>query len=103
VTIGNSIHFAGSDFHLSQDDVSQELREALRDCGRGGQDASQAVAFVRSRWAITGDEANCRDMLKGYGAWEDEELADHDENLNRLVWLTGCGFCEEGEVYFSAY
>ena len=103
MTIGNSIHFAGSDFGISQDDVSQELREALRDCGRGGQDASPAVAFVREQWLITGDEADCRAMLRGYGAWDDEELADHDENLNRLVWLTGCGFNEDGEAYFSGY
>ena len=25
--------------------------------------------------------------LKEYGAWSNEELADHDQNLQRLVWV----------------
>ena len=28
--------------------------------------------------------------LKDYGAWEPDELADHDANLNRILWLA-CG------------
>lgn len=28
--------------------------------------------------------------LKGYGAWTPEELADHEANLLRFVWLS-CG------------
>ena len=28
--------------------------------------------------------------LKEYGAWNDEELADHDANLSRILWLA-CG------------
>ena len=31
------------------------------------------------------------------------ELADHEANLDRLVWLTGCALAEQGEAYFSAY
>lgn len=42
-------------------------------------------------------------MLASYGAWDDEQLADHDENLRRLVWLTGCDLRETGEAYFSTY
>lgn len=25
--------------------------------------------------------------LKDYGAWDDDELADHDANLERILWL----------------
>ena len=28
--------------------------------------------------------------LRGYGAWDDEELADHQRNLQCLLWLA-CG------------
>jgi hypothetical protein len=28
-----------------------------------------------------------RDELREYGAWDETELADHDQNLHRLVWL----------------
>ncbi len=31
-----------------------------------------------------------RDELRGYGAWDDEELKDHQVNLTRLLWLA-CG------------
>lgn len=103
MSIGTNIHFAGSDFFLAADDVCKDLRDALKDCGRGGQDATEAVAFVRSQFTVTGDEADCKAYLRGYGAWDDDELEDHDRNLERLVWLTGCGINEEGEAYFSAY
>jgi hypothetical protein len=31
-----------------------------------------------------------RRELREYGAWNDEELVDHDLNLSRLLWLA-CG------------
>lgn len=31
-----------------------------------------------------------RDELREYGAWDDEQLADHEDNLERLLWLA-CG------------
>ena len=33
-------------------------------------------------------------FLSGYGAWDDEELADHEENKLRLLWLA-CGDIDE--------
>ena len=33
------------------------------------------------------DPAALRDELEGYGAWPDEELADHQENLQRILWI----------------
>jgi hypothetical protein len=31
-----------------------------------------------------------REELRGYGAWDDEELADDAQNLQRLLWIA-CG------------
>lgn len=31
--------------------------------------------------------ATLRDELREYGAWDDGELADHKQNLQRLVWI----------------
>jgi hypothetical protein len=28
-----------------------------------------------------------RDELRDYGAWDADELADHEQNLQRIVWL----------------
>ena len=97
----NTLHFSGSDMFIAADELDAALLADLLDCSAPGS-ADEAVAYVLSAYTVTGDPADCRAMLKGYGAWDDEELADHDENLARLVWLTGCGLAEdEREVYFS--
>jgi hypothetical protein len=31
-----------------------------------------------------------RKELKGYGAWDDKELSDHAQNLQRILWIA-CG------------
>lgn len=98
----NKLHFEGADWFVHADELTEALAHDLRDCGASG-DASGAVAYVRSNYEVTGNEAHCRDYLRGYGAWEEDELADHDKNLDRLVWLTGCALREEGEAYFCAY
>lgn len=35
------------------------------------------------------------DELREYGAWDDEERANHDSNLTRLLWLA-CGDIVDG-------
>lgn len=37
-----------------------------------------------------------RRELKEYGAWDADELADHDANLNRILWIA-CGDITEQE------
>lgn len=41
------------------------------------------------------DPATLRDELREYGAWDAEELADHEQNLQRVLWLAGCDIAEE--------
>lgn len=36
-----------------------------------------------------------RDELRGYGAWSDVELADHEQNLRRIVWCAANNIVEE--------
>ena len=98
----NELHFAGNDFCLSADELTDELREALLDCGASG-DASEAVAYVRKHFKVTGERLDCARYLKRYGAWENSELLNQDDNLYRLVWLAGCDLQEQGEVYFCIY
>jgi len=35
--------------------------------------------------------------LREYGAWNDEQLQDNDDNRARLVWIAGCDLDENGE------
>jgi hypothetical protein len=41
------------------------------------------------------DAGILRDELREYGAWDDEQLSDHDENLSRILWLAAGDIVEE--------
>ena len=41
--------------------------------------------------------AMLREELSEYGAWDAVELADHAQNLHRLVWLA-CGDVVDGNI-----
>ena len=41
------------------------------------------------------DPDKVRAELKEYGAWEPEELADHDANLSRVVWIAAGNIAED--------
>jgi hypothetical protein len=67
-----------------------------------GRDASQAVDAVM-RYKYVRDQLDALDPaalaaeLREYGAWDDEELADHEANLSRIVWIAGGNIREEQE------
>jgi hypothetical protein len=74
-----------------------ELELDLDDAGSGYHQgrcdddvaALRAVPYIKAQLdAIAPDVV--RDELRGYGAWDDNDLADHDANLSRLLWLA-CG------------
>lgn len=33
--------------------------------------------------------------LEDYGAWDDEELSNHDENIKRLIWIGSWNYFDE--------
>jgi hypothetical protein len=41
------------------------------------------------------DKLTLVDELREYGAWDSQELDDHDQNLQRVLWLA-CGDINEG-------
>jgi len=43
------------------------------------------------------DPDRVREVLRDYGAWDDDELSDHDDNLDRLLWIA-CGDIVEGNA-----
>jgi hypothetical protein len=58
--------------------------------------ALSETPYVASQLArIDADEL--KHELSEYGAWDDSELADHDQNLQRLLWIA-CGDIAEGNV-----
>ena len=54
-------------------------------CDNDVRDLSKVPAIARQLAKI--DPAILRDELREYGAWGENELADHDQNLQRLLWL----------------
>ncbi len=60
--------------------------ECIEDCSRSGP-ADQAVKYWLERLQFDGPAWLIREHLKGYGAWEPTELADHKQNLARLLWI----------------
>lgn len=47
----------------------------------------------------TWDPETLRDELAEYGAWNEEELADHEENIRRMVWIACGDVAENPEDY----
>ena len=97
-----ALHFEGSDILIGENELDENFLTDLMECGSSG-DQTANVDYVMDNYDITGDVETCKDALRPYGAWDNDELADHDKNLRRMVWLAGCGLCECGEIYFSCY
>lgn len=79
-------------------ELKMTLAQAQSASHPGPCDADVA-ALVRARnisWQLTRiDPATLRDELRGYGAWDETELADHDQNLQRLIWIAAGDIAEE--------
>jgi predicted metal-dependent peptidase len=64
-----------------------------------GMDATDAVNALISQLDLSGLQPDeVRDELREYGAWDEEELADDEENLRRIVWIAGCNLREEDNI-----
>lgn len=73
--------------------------ECVSDCSAQGQ-VVEAVKF----WAEQNPNAfdgisdeSLVSVLKPYGAWEDDEMKDRQENIYRVIWLAACQSKEENE------
>lgn len=57
----------------------------------------EVLSFVPSiaRQLAKIDPAILADELREYGAWSDGELSDHDQNLQRILWLAAGDIVEE--------
>jgi hypothetical protein len=56
--------------------------------------ALSKVPVIRRQLAKI-DPALLREELNGYGAWDEQELADHDQNLQRILWLAAGSIIDE--------
>ncbi len=69
----------------------QMTKDQARGASHQGQcdDDVKALSEVPAiaRQLVKIDPALLRDELREYGAWDDDELQDHAQNLQRILWL----------------
>lgn len=63
------------------------------DCDEDTRDLSKVPAIAEQLAKI--DSAVLTAELKEWGAWDTEELADHSQNLRRILWLAACDITEQ--------
>lgn len=68
--------------------------QAGLDCSTPGQDASESVAYWLPRVIQVGSDAELRQALQGYGAWDDLQEAPMDTILGRILWIAACDWRE---------
>ena len=79
--------------------ISMTLAQA-RECSAPGRDAEPyIVALLRdpriTRQLAKISAATVAAELRECGAWSHDELADHDANLRRILWLAASNLREE--------
>ena len=74
------------ELQLTQDDVDAGYHSGS--CDNDIADLRRIPRIATQLDAL--DPAFLRSELKEWGAWDDEQLADHDENQSRILWLA-CG------------
>jgi hypothetical protein len=78
----------------------QITREQARSAAHGGQCDNDVKALsqnpmIAGQLSVLAPEMVSNE-LRDYGAWDAEELADHEQNLQRLLWCA-CGDLNEME------
>jgi len=77
----------------------QITKKQAQACSHPGQ-CDQDVADLKKNPAISRqlkklDPAIVAACLSEYGAWDAVELSDHDQNLDRLLWIACCDIAEQ--------
>lgn len=47
------------------------------------------------------DPEKLKNELREYGAWDAEELSNHDENLNRILWIAAGDVQDNNEEWLQ--
>lgn len=72
--------------------------QAVADIARPGP-CDEAVSYwsgrITNEWPDRATPDAIRDELRGYGAWDSDELADDAENWRRLIWLAAFAVSED--------
>mgnify|MGYP006276363557 FL=1 len=81
------------ELQLSLDQAAQGYHRGACDADIAALMQDQTISSQLSKL----DPEIVRDCLKEYGAWDQEELSNHNANLERLLWIA-CGDIQEREI-----
>lgn len=87
------------DFEFFADDFPDGF---VAECSAAG-DCYEAVTYWAGEIGLAMDPSDLAACLRGYGAWDDGELADHAENIKRALWIIAGDLSENGEAHLSTY
>ena len=80
--------------HLNgRESTRQQPPECIADCSGPGDKSGNVNRWVE-RLNFDGPVELFKEYLDGYGAWDDEELKDHEENKQRVLCTWACN-CDE--------
>ena len=72
--------------------------DCVLECSAAGA-VDEAVAYWIKELDFDVPEPQAARWLKEFGAWDEEELANHDDNVQRVLWLACCDIKENGEWF----
>ena len=78
-------------------DLTQEQAQSGSHQGRCDDDIDALVLDLRDQLDKIDPDA-IRKELKNYGAWDEKELSDNEQNLARIVWIA-CGDVCDNETF----
>lgn len=66
----------------------------VADCSHQG-DCDEDVESWVPKLRLNIDPDILRGELAEYGAWDDEELSNHEMNIRHIIWIAACNIREE--------
>lgn len=79
-------------------DITKWQAEACTHPGPCDSDVAELAKHPKiARQLAKVDPALLASELREYGAWDSDELADHEQNLQRLLWIAA-GDISDGKV-----
>ena len=83
---------------LGRIEIDMTLEQAQSVSHQGQCDEDVAVLIetpeIKAQLDVL-NEGLIAEVLKEYGAWDDKQLADNEQNRHRLIWIAGCDIAEE--------
>ena len=81
-----------------RDSIRQLPTECIADCSGSG-DHTDDVKFWVEELNFDGSVELFKEHLEQYGAWDDEQLKDHEENKQRVLWIWATDCAENPDDY----